>query len=213
MNQYVYTVQVSRLGMLKDPTAHERNIAGQHLTYMGDLFDDGVAIFGGAVGVRDSRHKGVVIYQAEDDDAAKAVLHNDPAVKSRIMRGRWFPFRLSLWNGAATKLEGQQHYCYLIQAVRPEMLSEGPNGFEQKTMSAHYLFLKDKVERAVFCLAGPTLITDYSNFGLGVLRAKSEDEAWDVSKGDPAVINRVMRLDVLPFGILRVQDGYQQAQV
>ena len=110
MNQYVYTVHVSRLGMLKDPTEEERNIAGQHVAYMSSLFDAGVAIFGGAVRVHDSRHMGLVIYQAEDDDAAKSILHNDPAVKSRIMRGRWFPFRLSLWNEAATSLEeGQQH--------------------------------------------------------------------------------------------------------
>lgn len=210
MNQYVYTVQVSRLGMLHNPTEEEKEIAGQHLAYMSKLFDDGIAIFGGAAGVRDSRHMGLIIYQAENDEAAKAILHNDPAVKSRIMRGRWFPFRLSLWNEKATELEeGQQHYFYKIQPVRPEMLSEGFTEWEGQIMSEHFLYLKDKIEKDIFVLAGPILLTDYSNFGLGILRAKSEAEAWELGENDPAVINRVMRLDILPFGIFRVQEGYQ----
>ena len=73
MNQYVYTVQASRLGMLDNPTEEEKEIAEQHLAYMSKLFDDGIAIFGGALGVRDSRHMGLVIYQAEDDAAAKGI--------------------------------------------------------------------------------------------------------------------------------------------
>lgn len=210
MNQYIYTVQVTRLGMLTNPTEEERDIAGQHLAYMSKLFDDGVAIFGGALAVRDSRHMGLVIFQAEDDEAAKAILHNDPAVKNRMMRGRWFPFRLSLWNEKATKLEeGQQHYIYRIQPVRPEMLSEEFTDFEATTMSEHFLYLKENHEKNIFCLAGPILITDYSNFGMGVLRAKNDEEAWEIGENDPAVIKRVMRLDVLPFGIFQVQESYQ----
>lgn len=212
MKQYIYTVQVSRLGMLTSPTEEESEITGQHLAYMSQLFDDSIAIFGGALGVRDSRHFGLVIFQAEDDEAAKAILHNDPAVKSRIMRGRWFPFRMSLWNEKATKLEeGQQHYIYHIQPVRPEMLSEEFTDFEATTMSEHFLYLKDNIEKDIFCLAGPILITDYSNFGFGILRAKSAEEAWRISENDPAVIKRVMRLDILPFGISQVQEGYQNS--
>lgn len=209
MNQYIYTVQVSRLGMLNNPTEEEKDIAGQHLAYMSSLFDDGIAIFGGALGVRDSRHMGLVIYQAEDDEAAKAVVHNDPAVKARIMRGRWFPFRLSLWNEKSTKLEvGQRHYIYHIQTVRPEMLMEKSTEFESQIMSEHFMYLKDKIDRDIFALAGPILLKDYSNFGLGILRAKSIEEAWELGENDPAVINRVMRLDILPFEIFRVQESY-----
>jgi uncharacterized protein len=211
MNQYVYTVQVARLGMLHNPTKEENEVAEQHLAYMNGLFDEGIAIFAGAVAVRDSRHMGLVIYQAEDDEAAKAIVHTDPAVKSRIMRGRWFPFRLSLWNYEATKLGGnQQHYIYHIQPVRPEMLSEEFTDFEKTVMSEHFLYLKDKIENDIFCLAGPTLITDYSNFGLGILRAKSDEEAQMIGANDPAAIKRVMRLDVLPFVISQVQKDYQQ---
>jgi uncharacterized protein YciI len=78
-------------------------------------------------------------------------------------------------------------------------------------MSEHFLYLKDKIEKDIFVLAGPILITDYSNFGVGILRANSIEEAWKLSEGDPAVINRVMRLDILPFGISQVQKGYKNS--
>jgi uncharacterized protein len=205
MNQYLYTVQVTRLGMLHQPTNEEQRIAQEHLTYMQNLVDTGAGIFGGATQVRDSRHLGLFIFQAEDDAKAREIIDNDPAVKNRIMRGCLFPYRVALWNADAAQLEdGQQHYLYLIQAVRPEMVTESTE-WESQVVGEHFMYLKANNEKGVFCVVGRTLNTDFSTMGIGVLRAKNDAEAWEVSANDPAVINRVMRLDVLPFGIFAVK--------
>lgn len=209
MNQYIYTVQATRLAMLSDTaTAVENVTLADHAAYIERLVTEGSGIFAGATDLKDSRHFGMVIFQAEDDDSAKAIMANDPAVKERVMRGCLYPFRLSLWNQAAMTLaDTQQHYFYKIQPVRPAMIAEGPTEQEGQTMGAHFNYLKQLTDEGIFALAGPTLVTDNSNFGVGLLRADNIEAAWDLSRNDPAVINRVMRLDILPFNVAFVTDS------
>ncbi|MDQ7024054.1 MAG: YciI family protein [Anaerolineae bacterium] len=92
----------------------------------------------------------------------------------------------------------------LLQAVRPEQVAE-PTEWEQERVSEHFMYLQENTEKGVFCMVGLTANTDYSMFGMGVIRAKSHSEAWEIGKNDPAVINRVMRLDILPFSIAMVK--------
>jgi uncharacterized protein len=207
MNQYLYTVQATRLGMLHNPTEEEQQIAAEHITYMQKLTDDGIGIFGGTMNVQDSRHFGLFIFQAGDDAQARSIIDTDPAVQSRIFRGCLYSYRVALWNANAAQLEaGQQHYLYLIQAVRPAMVIESESTeWEDKIVGEHFMYLKAQTEKGVFCVVGRTLNSDYSTMGIGVLRANSEVEAWQIAEQDPAVINRVMRLDVLPFSIAMVK--------
>jgi uncharacterized protein YciI len=205
MNQFMYTVQVTRLGMLHNPTEEESLIAAEHIAYTQKLADEGIGIFGGALNVRDSRHFGLFIFQAEDDAQARSIIDTDPAVISRIFRGCLYPYHVALWNADAAQLEvSQQHYLYLIQAVRPAMVAESTE-WEDKIVGEHFMYLRAQTEKGVFCVVGRTLNSDYSTMGIGVLRANSEAEAWQIAENDPAVINRVMRLDVLPFGIAMVK--------
>lgn len=202
MNQYLYTVQVVRVGMLQEPTQEEVRIAKDHLAYMQGLFDEGIGIFNGAIGVRDSRHFGLVVYEAEDNATAAAIVHNDPAVKNRIMRGCWYPFRVALWNpNAMTTENGHRHFLYHIQQVRPEALTEGPTEFERNTVVEHFMFLQDLTQKGMCSIVGRTQNNDYTTFGMAILRTEDLSSAWQISKRDPAVINRVMRLDVQPFEI------------
>lgn len=211
LKQYLYTVQVTRLGMLHQPTEEEQRIAQEHTAYMQQLTDAGTGIFGGALHVRDSRHFGMFIFQAEDDAAARQILASDPAVQSRIMRGCLYPYRIALWNPEATQLEaGQQHYLSRKQAVRPEQVIE-PTAWEQARVGEHFRYMQDLTEKGVFCLVGRTQNADYSTFGASILRAGSDAEAWAICENDPAVIHRVMRLEVLPFGIAMVKQENETA--
>lgn len=201
MNQYVYTVEAARLAMFQDRDALEKEILPRHGAYIHKLVDDKVAMLAGALSETDSQHFGIVFFQAENDSSARDILHNDPAVKNRVMRGCLYPHRMSLWNRDALELEdGQQHYFYRIRPVRPEMISEFTE-FESQTMGEHFMYLKALTEKGIFALAGPTLIADNSNFGAGLLRADSIESAWKIGSNDPAVIKRVMRLDIFPFSI------------
>jgi uncharacterized protein YciI len=202
LKQYLYTVQVGRLGLLTDPTEEEKRIAGDHVAYMRKLTGDGVGIFGGAVkGIRDSRHLGLFVFQAKDDVTARKIVNNDPAVKTRLMRVCLYPYRIALWNTKAFQLEtDQQHYLYHIQAIRPEQVAD-PTEWETEMTKQHFYYLKEQTEKGIFCIVGRTQTTDPSTFGMGVLRAVSDEEAWQISVNDPGVINPIMRLNVMPFEI------------
>ena len=211
LNQYIYTLQVARIDSLTAPTPEETSITGQHVSYMRGLVENGIGIFGGVVkGIRDSRHMGLFIFQARDDAAARQIVDDDPATKTRLMRVCLYPFRIALWNQKALRLEaGQQHYLYHIQAIRPEQVSGGTDWEIEKTRQ-HFAYLKEQTERDVFCIAGRTQTSGYSTFGLGVLRAGSEQGAWQISKNDPGVIHPIMRLNVLPFAIAMSNQDWEQ---
>jgi uncharacterized protein YciI len=91
-------------------------------------------------------------------------------------------------------------FLYKIQPVRPEMLT-GETPEEEHTISEHFTYLKGLTEAGVVLLAGRTLNTDYSSFGIVVFTAGSEEEARQVMLNDPAVKQRVMRAELYPYRI------------
>jgi uncharacterized protein YciI len=92
-------------------------------------------------------------------------------------------------------------FLYKIQPVRPEMLSRGATSEEDQAISDHFSYLKGLTETGVVLLAGRTLNTDASCFGIVILAAGSESEARQVMRGDPAVARRVMHAELYPFRI------------
>lgn len=93
------------------------------------------------------------------------------------------------------------HYLYKIQPTRPQMLSEGPTPEETEIVSRHFDYLKDLTERGVVMLAGRTLNTDFSSFGIIIFQAESEADARRIVADDPAVRQRVMRAELYPYRI------------
>ncbi len=72
---------------------------------------------------------------------------------------------------------------------------------ETRIMGEHFEYLKQLMEKGMFILAGRTLNTDHSSFGLGIFKAASEQEARQVVEDDPAVKNKVMRAELYPYRI------------
>jgi len=95
-------------------------------------------------------------------------------------------------------------FLYKIQPVRPEMLSNGLTAEEDRIISEHFAYLQDLTEAGVVLLAGRTLNTDYSSFGIVILRASSEQEARQIMHNDPAVKQRVMRAELYPYSLALV---------
>jgi uncharacterized protein YciI len=94
-----------------------------------------------------------------------------------------------------------EHYIYRIQPSRPEMLADGPTPEEAEVVSEHFAYLQQLAEKGVVVLAGRTLTTDESSFGIVILRADSEEAARNVVDNDPAVERQVMRAELFPFRI------------
>ena len=92
-------------------------------------------------------------------------------------------------------------FLYRIQPTRPEMLSEGPTEAETAITMEHFNYLKDLTNQGVVLLAGRTLNTDESSFGIIVFQADSEAEAAAIVAGDPGVAKGLMKAELFPYRV------------
>ena len=100
-----------------------------------------------------------------------------------------------------TSPEPRAEYLYRIQPTRPEMLAEGPTPEEAARIAEHFAYLKNLTEAGAVLLAGRTLNTDPTAFGIVLFRADSEAAARRIMEDDPAVHAGVMRAELFPFRI------------
>ena len=97
-------------------------------------------------------------------------------------------------------------FLYRIQPTRPEMLTEGPTPQEEQRVGEHFRFLQQLTAEGVVLLAGRTLNTDPSSFGIVIFRAESEEAALRILNEDPAVAAGVFRGELYPYGLALVGD-------
>ena len=97
-------------------------------------------------------------------------------------------------------------FLYKIQPVRPEMVSDSPTPEEETIVGEHFSYLERLTHEGVVLLAGRTLNLDYSNFGIIIFRASSEQATRQLVESDPAVKNRVMRAELYPYRIALLGD-------
>ena len=99
MAQYLYHIQPTRPAMLTEGlTPEEDAIVSQHFAYLQDLTAQGIVILAGRTLTTDPNGLGIVIFNAADDSAARAVMTDDPAVRQGVMHAELFPFRIALWS-------------------------------------------------------------------------------------------------------------------
>ena len=77
---------------------------------------------------------------------------------------------------------------------------------ESGIMSAHFEYLKQKLNEGKLIMAGPVLTGE---FGLSVVETESEEEARDIMNNDPAVLAGIMKPTLYPYrvSLLRGRDG------
>ncbi len=92
-------------------------------------------------------------------------------------------------------------YLYRIQPTRPAMLTEGPTQAEAEIVSHHFNYLRNLTDQGILLLAGRTLNTDESSFGIVIFRAVSDEDAEAIMRADPAVQQGVMRAELFPYRI------------
>lgn len=98
MPVYLYKIQPVRPAMLTDgPTPDEAALVSQHFAYLQRLMSEGVLILAGRTTNTDYSSFGIALYTAADDEAARDILLNDPAVAQRVMRGEVYPYSVALF--------------------------------------------------------------------------------------------------------------------
>ncbi|MCU0521931.1 MAG: MBL fold metallo-hydrolase [Anaerolineae bacterium] len=94
-----------------------------------------------------------------------------------------------------------KEYLYRVQPTRPAMLVDGPTPDEAGIISEHFTYLESLTEAGTVILAGRTLNTDPSSFGIVIFRADSPEQAQAVMENDPAVRQGVMQAVLFPYSV------------
>ena len=96
--QFVYVLKlVPRLLEEKNWTAQDGEIVGRHFRRLQRLHQEGRVILAGrTLNESDASQFGVVIFEAETEAEARAMMEEDDAVKEKIMTAELFPFRVAL---------------------------------------------------------------------------------------------------------------------
>jgi uncharacterized protein YciI len=97
VNQYLYLLKPTRLGMVKEgPTPEEAEIVSRHFAHLEALTEQGVMILVGRTQTNDESTFGIAIFEAEDDQAARAIMESDPAVREGVMKAELYPYKVAL---------------------------------------------------------------------------------------------------------------------
>ncbi len=101
----------------------------------------------------------------------------------------------------------QLQFLYRIQPVRPDMLLDGPTANEAEIISRHFEYLQKLTEQSVVLLAGRTLNTDSSSFGIVIFTADTEEDARQLMMNDPAVKEKIMSAELFPYKIALMSES------
>ena len=100
-----------------------------------------------------------------------------------------------------------QVFAYRVHPVRSALLSDGPTPEEIVVLGEHFSYLQGLMVRGVLILAGRTMNTDPSAFGLVVFRAATEEEAREIMQADPAVARGMMGASLFPYRIVMMSEA------
>lgn len=81
------------------------------------------------------------------------------------------------------------------------MLADGPTDDEESAIAEHFDYLSDLAGEGVVLLAGRTLNTDRSSFGIVILDCGTEEKALQIMMDDPGVRTGVFDAELFPFRI------------
>jgi uncharacterized protein len=99
MGQFLYQIRPTRVEMLSEgPTEGEVKITEEHFKYLERLVEEGTVLMCGRTLTPDKDAFGIIVFEADSDSSAKAIMENDPAVRHNIMEATLFPYRVALWS-------------------------------------------------------------------------------------------------------------------
>ena len=95
--QYLYRLQlVPRLVGDADWSEKDNAIVAEHFDRLKKMLADGSLVLAGRTLNTDATAFGIVIFEAESEEEAMAVMEGDPAVRDGIMTAKLFPYRVAL---------------------------------------------------------------------------------------------------------------------
>jgi len=100
MNQYLYQLRPTAPDMLvRGVTQREQDVVEAHFAHLQGLLESGVLLTAGRTTTEDANTFGIVVLEAETEEAARQLMETDPAIVHGLMRAQLFPYRTALWSG------------------------------------------------------------------------------------------------------------------
>lgn len=97
MAEWIYFLHAPREDFAATMTAEEQAIWGVHFERLQRLLDEGTLIMAGPT--LGPVNTGIAVIEAPDEDAARRLMEEDPAIASGVVRGELRPFRVALLRG------------------------------------------------------------------------------------------------------------------
>jgi uncharacterized protein len=95
--QYVYVLHLTpRMREANAWTAADNGVIGQHFTRLAKATESGQVILAGRTTEALDKTFGLVIFEAESEEAAKRFMETDPAVVANIMSATLHPYSIAL---------------------------------------------------------------------------------------------------------------------
>jgi uncharacterized protein len=95
MAQWIYRIVPTRPDMVADPTDEEAAVIAEHFGYLQALKSAGILILAGRT-QEESGAWGITIFEAPDEESARAVMQTDPAVSGGVMRAELYPYAVAV---------------------------------------------------------------------------------------------------------------------
>ena len=97
MSEWVYFIHPPRTKFVETITPEEAATMGVHRDHLEKLLADGTLIMAGPT--FGDENTGIAVIEAEDEDAARAIMMTDPAITSGLMRPELRPMRVTFLRG------------------------------------------------------------------------------------------------------------------
>ena len=97
MAEWIYFLHAPRENFAATLTEEERAVWGEHFERLERLLAEGTLIMAGPT--LGPVNTGIAVIEAPDEDAARRLMEEDPAIASGVARGELRPFRVSLLRG------------------------------------------------------------------------------------------------------------------
>jgi uncharacterized protein len=93
MKEYLYLIHPYRHGFFDAPTPEEEAVLNEHFEYLKQATETGLVLLAGPC-LDDTF--GLIVFRAENDEAANTFMFNDPSIKKNVMAAELHPLRVSL---------------------------------------------------------------------------------------------------------------------
>jgi uncharacterized protein YciI len=93
LQTYIYVLTLTRPEGAWAPTDEERAIVSEHYYRLESLHAEKIVSYVGRTTTNNPM--GIVVFEAETEEAARQLMEGDPAVQKGVMRAEVYPFRIA----------------------------------------------------------------------------------------------------------------------